>query len=164
MAVIENEFGEIGVDDSLVENKTGGGDEILEMMNGCICCTVRTDLANVLKKLAFRALEGRLEGIIVETTGMANPAPVTQTFFVEHDIRMLYNLDGILTVVDCKHILLHLDEKPQGEDEENESEQQIAFADRVLLNKIDLVDEAELKTIEERVMAVNAHVRVYKTR
>jgi len=131
-------------------------EEIIEMMNGCICCTVRQDLVVVLKKLGQRVAEGslKLDGIVIETTGMADPAPVAQTFFVDPSVSKFCRLDGIITLVDAKHIEQHLDEeKPEGA--ENEAEEQLAFADRVLLNKIDLVDEADLARVEGRIRSIN---------
>ena len=107
LAIIENEFGEVGIDDALLQRnmKEHQEEEIIEMMNGCICCTVRQDLIVVLKKLAARVKRGaRLDGIIIETTGMADPAPVAQTFFVDEDVQQFCRLDGIVTLVDCKHI------------------------------------------------------------
>lgn len=107
-------------------------------MNGCICCTVRGDLVKVLKRLRPRL--DSVDGVIIETTGLADPAPVAQTFFVDEDIQKNYKLDGIITVVDAKHVMEHLaEEKPEGV--ENESVEQIAFADRIILNKTDLVDD-----------------------
>ena len=138
IAVIENEFGEVGVDDELVKEKIGSEEELIEMMNGCICCTVRGDLIKVIKNL-FKKQKGKrkLDGIIIETTGLADPAPVAQTFFVDEDIARLCYLDAIITVVDSKHIIQHLDEvKPEGV--ENESVEQIAFADKILLNKVSI--------------------------
>merc|ERR1719343_501060 len=120
--------------------KMQADEEIIEMMNGCICCTVRQDLVVVLNKLAKRQASGKLklDGIIIETTGMADPAPVAQTFFVDDQIKAQYRLDGIVTVVDAAHIERHLDEeKPEGA--ENESVEQLAFADRIILNKCDLI-------------------------
>jgi G3E family GTPase len=131
-------------------------EEIIEMMNGCICCTVRQDLVAVLKKLAARVASGtlHLDGIVIETTGLADPAPVAQTFFVDSSVRAFCVLDGIITLVDAKHIEQHLDEqKPEGV--ENEAEEQLAFADRVLLNKTDLVSEADLERVEGRIRAIN---------
>merc|ERR1712100_628696 len=138
IAVIENEFGEIGIDDALLQKNTKmqADEEIIEMMNGCICCTVRQDLIVVLNKLAKRIRSGKLklDGIIIETTGMADPAPVAQTFFVDDDVKEFARLDGIVTLVDAKHVEQHLDEeKPEGA--ENEAVEQVAFADRMLLNK-----------------------------
>ena len=149
IAIIENEFGEVGVDDGLVvETK----EEIFEMNNGCICCTVRQDLIRILNKLMRR--KDAFDHIIIETTGLADPAPVAQTFFVDEDLKEDLYLDAILTVVDAAHLSAHLDEiKPEGV--ENESVEQIAFADKILLNKIDLLksddDKASLvKKIDQR--------------
>ena len=121
LAVIENEFGEVGIDDDLLKKNTRmqADEEIIEMMNGCICCTVRQDLVVVLDKLAKRVQAGtlKLDGIVIETTGMADPAPVAQTFFVEPKVAAFARLDGIITLVDAKHIIQHLDEeKPEGTD------------------------------------------------
>ncbi len=158
LAVIENEFGEVGIDDGLLAKNTKmqADEEIIEMMNGCICCTVRQDLIVVLKKLAKRIAAGKLklDGIVIETTGMADPAPVAQTFFVDDDVKAFSRLDGIITLGDAKHIEQHLDEeKPEGA--ENEAVEQVAFADRMLLNKTDLVTEADLVRVEERLRSIN---------
>jgi G3E family GTPase len=125
IAVIENEFGEVGVDNELV---IGADEEIFEMNNGCICCTVRGDLIRILDQLMKR--KDKLDYIIVETTGMANPAPVAQTFWVDDDIKETYSLDAIVTIVDAKHVWLHIDDS-------EECKEQIAFADVILLNKTD---------------------------
>ena len=158
IAVIENEFGEVGIDDELLAKNTKSHveEEIIEMMNGCICCTVRQDLVQVLNKLDARVKSGELEldGIVIETTGMADPAPVAQTFFVDEQVSAFCYLDGIITLVDAKHIEQHLDEeKPQGA--ENEAVEQLAFADRVLLNKVDLVSEEDLLRVEGRIKSIN---------
>jgi G3E family GTPase len=157
LAVIENEFGEVGIDDKLLAKNTKfqAEEEIFEMMNGCICCTVRQDLVVVLNKLATKAKKGlKLDGIIIETTGMADPAPVAQTFFVDDGVKAFCRLDGIVTLIDAKHIEQHLDEeKPEGA--ENESVEQVAFADRMLLNKTDLVETADLDRIEGRLKSIN---------
>merc|ERR1719421_2011182 len=121
------------------------------MNNGCICCTVRGDLITGLRKILKRTEEeGKtLDGVMIETTGLADPAPVAQTFFADDFIQSKYRLDGILTLVDAKHIIQHLDEeKPEGV--ENEAVEQVAFADRILLNKCDLVEKEELKEVESR--------------
>jgi len=136
IAVIENEFGEVGVDDQLVNKRITGTETIIEMSNGCICCTVRVDLIKTLKDLIYK-LE-KFDYILIETTGLADPAPVAQTFFIDPTIKDLYRLDAIITLVDAKHIEQHLDEIKE-EGVENESVEQIAFADKILLNKIDLV-------------------------
>ena len=159
LAVIENEFGEVGIDDALLAKNTKmqADEEIIEMMNGCICCTVRQDLIVVLKKLARRIQEGtlKLDGILIETTGMADPAPVAQTFFVDQMVKSFARLDGIVTLVDAKHIEQHLDEQ-KAEGAENEAIEQVAFADRLLLNKVDLVNNADIERIEARLKSINA--------
>jgi G3E family GTPase len=150
--VIENEFGEVGVDDALVKGKFKEDEEIFEMNNGCICCTVRGDLIRILKNLKKHSK--KFDYVLIETTGLADPAPVAQTFFVDDDICASYELDGIITVIDSKHILQHLEEvKPDGV--ENESVEQVAFADRILINKIDLVTEEELKVLEGKIGSIN---------
>merc|ERR1711937_564514 len=164
LAVIENEFGEVGIDDKLLAKNTKfqAEEEIFEMMNGCICCTVRQDLVVVLNKLATKAKKGlKLDGIIIETTGMADPAPVAQTFFVDDGVKAFCRLDGIVTLIDAKHIEQHLDEeKPEGA--ENESVEQVAFADRMLLNKTDLVSEADLERVESRLRGINAFAPIIR--
>jgi len=158
IAIIENEFGDVGIDDKLLAKNTQmqADEEIIEMMNGCICCTVRQDLIVVLKKLRDRIKAGtlKLDGIVIETTGLADPAPVAQTFFVDEEVQSFSRLDGIVTMVDAKHIEQHLDaEKPEGT--ENEAVEQVAFADRLIVNKTDLVDEADLKRVEARLKTIN---------
>jgi len=157
IAVIENEFGEVGIDDSLVKQKFKSDEDLFEMNNGCICCTVRVDLITILTKLMKRAKEGgpKLDHIIIETTGLADPAPVAQTFFVDENIKCFARLDAIVTLVDAFHIEEHLDEeKPDGV--ENEAVEQVAFADLLLLNKIDLMpEEAKLAHLEGRLRALN---------
>jgi G3E family GTPase len=166
IAVIENEFGEVGIDDNLVKGGSMAEEEnIVEMNNGCICCTVRGDLIAGLKKLIKSSKKSgkTLDGVIIETTGLADPAPVAQTFFADDFVQQHMRLDGILTLVDAKHIIQHLDdEKPEGV--ENEAVEQIAFADRILLNKCDLVDsEEELKEVEKRISAINQSVPIKRT-
>merc|ERR1711871_1671827 len=165
IAVIENEFGDVGIDDALLAKNTAvqSEEEIIEMMNGCICCTVRQDLVQVLDKLAKRVQAGtlKLDGIVIETTGMADPAPVAQTFFVEPKVAAFARLDGIITLIDAKHIEQHLDEeKPEGA--ENEAVEQVAFADRILLNKTDLVSEADLVRIEKRLKSMNTSAEIMR--
>jgi G3E family GTPase len=166
LAVIENEFGDVGIDDDLLAKNTKmqADEEIIEMMNGCICCTVRQDLIVVLNKLAKRVKSGKLklDGIVIETTGMADPAPVAQTFFVDDAVKENFRLDGIVTLVDAKHIEQHLDEeKPEGA--ENEAVEQVAFADRMLLNKIDLVNEEDLVRVEKRLRDINAFAPILRS-
>ena len=158
IAVIENEFGEIGIDDALVLDAE---EEIFEMNNGCICCTVRGDLIRILGNLMRR--RDRFDQIVIETTGLADPAPVAQTFFVDDEIAAQLRLDAIVTVVDAKHLLEHLDDdKPEGV--ENEAIEQLAFADRVVLNKVDLAgSEAELVEVERRIREINALAPIVRT-
>ncbi|WP_394063560.1 CobW family GTP-binding protein [Alcaligenes sp. WGS1538] len=151
IAVIENEFGEIGIDGDLV---IGSTEEIFEMTNGCVCCVAeaRDDLLRVVRQLLERPQ--RLDMIIIETSGLADPYPVAQTFFLDDPIRAQTYLDGVVTLVDAKHIGLHLDEvKDDGID--NQAVDQIVCADRVVLNKADLVDEAELAQVRERIRKLN---------
>ncbi len=148
IAVIENEFGEIGVDQDLVIN---ADEEIFEMNNGCICCTVRGDLIRILGNLVKR--RDKFDRILLETTGLADPGPVAQTFFVDDETRDAFSLDGVVTMVDAKHAELHLDDS-------DEASSQIAFADVILINKIDLVDDAEVEALERRLRTMNAMARI----
>ncbi len=152
IAVIENEFGEVGVDHELV---IGADEEIFEMNNGCICCTVRGDLIRILGQLMKR--KDKFDYIIVETTGLANPAPVAQTFWVDDEMKEQMSLDAIITVVDTKHVWLHIDNS-------SECQEQIAFADVILLNKIDLVSAGELEKLENKIQRMNPQAKVYKTK
>jgi G3E family GTPase len=147
IAVIENEFGEVGVDNAIIES---GSEQIVEMNNGCICCTVRGDLIRILGSLKQRRDKGELkfDRVIIETTGMADPGPVAQTFFVDEEIGEYYLLDSILTVVDAKHAKTQLDEF-------HEAQEQVGFADRILMSKTDLVGEAEVKSLTERIKRMN---------
>ena len=159
-AVIENEFGEIGVDEKILNENVG--EEVIEVMNGCICCTVRGDLVEALKRL-YKRVE-QFNGVIIETTGLADPAPVAQTFFVDDEIQKLYRLDSIITVVDAKHILPRLHEtKPDGV--ENEAVEQVVFADKILLNKVDLAagKEHELVAIERELLSLNPTAPILRT-
>ena len=157
-AVIENEFGEIGIDENILVESSE--ESIIEVMNGCICCTVRGDLTEVLDNMHERIKD--FDGVIIETTGLADPAPVAQTFFADERVSNNYYLDGIITVVDAKHIVQHLDEeKPEGV--ENESVEQLAFADRIMLNKIDLVSEEELGNVESRIKSINGFAPIFHT-
>ena len=209
IAVIENEFGEVGIDDALLATnaRVESEDQILEVLNGCICCTVRKDLVSVMQKLAKRVANGeiKLDAIVIETTGMADPSPVAQTFFVDEAVKDFARLDGIITLVDAAHIEQHLDDE-KAEGVENEAVEQaprippppraravpaastaqlrhhsrqlgshspaaaalagfagvcarpaaqVAFADRLLLNKVDLVQEADLTRVEARLRTIN---------
>jgi G3E family GTPase len=150
IAVIENEFGEVGVDNQLVIQSD---EEIFEMNNGCICCTVRGDLLRILTRLMKR--KDRLDAIIIETTGLANPGPVAQTFFSDPEMKENFQLDAIVTLVDAKHVLLHLDDSP-------EALKQIAFADVIVLNKTDLISPAELDALEARLHGINAVAKIHR--
>ncbi|MBM3757338.1 MAG: GTP-binding protein [Acidobacteria bacterium] len=152
IAVIENEFGEVGVDNELVVNAE---EEIFEMNNGCICCTVRGDLIRILGNLMKR--KDSFDHILIETTGLADPAPVAQTFFVDDEMKERLALDGIVTMVDTKHIWQHIDDS-------DEAKEQIAFADVMLLNKIDLVEPAEVDKLEARIRQMNPAAKIYRTR
>ena len=157
-AVIENEFGDVGIDENILVETSE--ESIIEVMNGCICCTVRGDLTEVLENMYDRIKD--FDGVIIETTGLADPAPVAQTFFADERVADKYNLDGIITVVDAKHIEQHLDdEKPEGV--ENESVEQLAFADRIMLNKIDLVNDQELANVEARIKSINGFAPIFRT-
>ncbi|HUW79868.1 MAG TPA: GTP-binding protein, partial [Acidocella sp.] len=149
-AVIINEFGELGVDNDLVVDSD---EEVFEMNNGCICCTVRGDLIRIVSGLMKRAQ--KFDGIIVETTGLANPAPVAQTFFVDEDVKAKTRLDAIVTVVDAKHFLARLADSPEAED-------QVAFADVIVLNKLDLVTPEELAAVEARIKSINRYAEIHK--
>ena len=149
-AVIINEFGELGVDNDLVVD---ADEEVFEMNNGCICCTVRGDLIRILGALMKRSR--KFDGIIVETTGLANPAPVAQTFFVDEGIRAQTRLDAIVTVVDAANLPARLADS-------EEASAQIAFADVVVLNKLDLVDADALAAVEARIRAINPMVRIIR--
>ena len=150
VAVIVNEFGEVGIDNQLIID---ADEEIFEMNNGCICCTVRGDLIRIINNLMKR--RDKFDHIVIETTGLADPAPVIQTFFVDEDMRDKLLLDAVVTVVDAKHIWQHWDAE--------EVQEQIAFADVVLLNKTDLVTDAELAELEKRIRAMNAMAKIHRT-
>ena len=149
-AVIVNEFGEIGIDNDLV---VGADEEVFEMNNGCVCCTVRGDLIRVVQGLMKR--KGGFDGIVIETTGLADPGPVAQTFFVDEEVRSKAKLDSVTTVVDAKHIDLRLNDS-------REAREQIAFADQIVLNKTDLVPEPELKAIEARLRRLNPLAPIHR--
>ena len=150
-AVVINEFGELGVDNDLVVD---ADEEVFEMNNGCICCTVRGDLIRIIGGLVKR--KGDLDGIIVETTGLADPAPVAQTFFVDEDVKARTRLEAIVTVVDAKNLPARLADS-------KEAEEQIAFADIVLLNKMDLVSPEEAAEVERRIRAINPQVEIRRS-
>lgn len=150
IAVIENEYGEIGIDHELVVQSD---EEIFEMNNGCICCTVRGDLIRILGRLMQR--KHKFDHILIETTGMADPAPVAQTFFMDEEMKSKLRLDAIITLVDARHVVNHLDS--------NECNAQLAFGDVVLLNKTDLVDESSLQDLEDRITQMNRMATIHRT-
>jgi len=150
-AVIVNEFGEIGIDNDLV---VGAEEEVFEMNNGCVCCTVRGDLIRILDGLLKR--RGRFDGILIETTGLADPAPVAQTFFLDDTVGGRTALDAVVTVADAKWLKARLRDAP-------EAKNQIGFADIILLNKTDLVTAEELHDVESRIRAINPYARMHRT-
>src|SRR3989441_9361146 len=150
-AVIVNEFGEIGIDNDLI---IGADEEVFEMNNGCVCCTVRGDLVRILDGLMRR--KGKFDAVIVETTGLADPAPVAQTFFVDENVGRKTRLDAVVTVADAKWLKDRLKDAP-------EAKNQIAFADVILLNKTDLVASDELGEVEARIRGINPYAKLHKT-
>jgi G3E family GTPase len=154
IAVIENEFGEVGVDGALIEKSD---EQILEMNNGCICCTVRGDLIRILGTLKEKRDKGELkfDRVVIETTGMADPGPVAQTFFTDEEIGNYYLLDSILTVVDAKHA-------PKQLDEFHEAQEQVGFADRILMSKTDLVSENDVQNLSKRLKRMNPRAPIKK--
>jgi G3E family GTPase len=154
IAVIENEFGEVSIDDGLVIQAT---EEVVTLDNGCICCTVRGDLQKTIHDLLDR--RDNFDYILIETTGLADPTPVAVTFYFDEKIKSMASLDAIVTVVDSAHVIQHLNEKkPDGA--MNESVQQIAFADKILVNKTDLVNEAKLKEVKEEILSINQFAKL----
>lgn len=151
VAVIVNEFGEVGIDNQLIID---ADEEVFEMNNGCICCTVRGDLIRIIGNLMRR--RDRFDHLVIETTGLADPAPVIQTFFVDDEVQTQARLDAVVTVVDARHIWQHW--------EADEAVEQIAFADVILLNKTDLVTAEELAELERRIRGMNAIAKIYRTR
>ena len=150
-AVIVNEFGEIGIDNDLV---VGADEEVFEMNNGCICCTVRGDLIRILDGLMRQ--KGKFDGIIVETTGLADPAPVAQTFFMDENVGRKTKIDAVVTVADAKWLNERLKDAP-------EAKNQIAFADVILINKTDLVSSEQLSEVEARIRGINPYAKLHKT-
>jgi G3E family GTPase len=150
-AVIVNEFGEINIDNDLIVESD---EEVFEMNNGCVCCTVRGDLIRVVEGLVKRP--GGFDGILVETTGLADPVPVAQTFFMDDDVRARAKLDAVVTIADAKHLTESLADSP-------EAQEQIGFADVILINKTDLVAPEELAAVEARIRAMNPHALIHRT-
>ncbi|KXZ50419.1 hypothetical protein GPECTOR_16g593 [Gonium pectorale] len=158
IAIIENEFGEIDIDSSLVVNQValveGSSDTVTTLANGCLCCTVRGDLIKALNNLYDRRKD--YDHIIIETTGLANPAPIITSFYADPDLPSKVKLDGVVTVVDAKHVTRHLDAKDEDPEKVNEAVEQVAYADRIIINKTDLVTPADVKALQSRLRAVNA--------
>ena len=150
-AVIVNEFGELGVDGDLI---VGADEEIFQMNNGCICCSVRGDLIRMIGEILSRA--ETLDGIIIETTGLAEPAPVIQTFFMDPAINAGTRLDAVVTVVDARHVMRQLEESA-------EVESQIAIANVILFNKVDLLSSEELDEVEQHIGAMNRFSTIHRT-
>lgn len=160
IAVLENEFGEVSIDDGLVAEAMDAPEDIITMDNGCVCCSVRGDLVRTLGQLATRRKD--FDAIILETTGLADPAPVIYTIQTNPKMSEHYRIDSLITLADCKHIGLHLDEKkPDGS--VNEALQQVAFADKILLNKIDLVTTEEKEAVKARLASINKFATVIET-
>ena len=157
IAVIENEFGEAGIDNELLVQDRD--EQIIEMNNGCICCTVRGDLVRILGELAAKRAAGSLhfDRVVIETTGLADPAPVAQTFFVDEAVVQRFLLDAIVTLVDAKHAPAQLDEH-------HEAQEQVGFADRILLSKTDLVDDASLQSLRQRLVRMNPRAKISESR
>ena len=157
IAVIENEFGEAGIDNELLVQEQG--EQIIEMNNGCICCTVRGDLVRILGELAAKRKAGtaNFDRVVIETTGLADPAPVAQTFFVDEDISQSYMLDAIITLVDAKHAHQQLDEH-------HEAQEQVGFADYILLTKTDLVSPLEIQALRTRLSRMNPRAGIFESR
>lgn len=156
IAVIENEFGEENIDNEILVERSS--EHIVEMNNGCICCTVRGDLIEALSNLARKRDAGEIyfDRIVIETTGLANPGPVAQTFFVDEEVGMHYLLDAVVTVVDARHGMMQLDQH-------EEAQRQVGFADKILISKTDLVDEAQLAELTARVMRINPRAPISKS-
>lgn len=148
IAVIENEFGQENIDNEILVRDTG--EQIVEMNNGCICCTVRGDLIVALNNLAQKRAAGEIafDRVVIETTGLANPGPVAQTFFVDEEVGANYMLDAVVTVVDARHAMMQLDQH-------EEAQRQVGFADKILLSKTDLVDAAAVEALKTRLHRIN---------
>ena len=155
----ENEFGEIDIDGELVAFQENSTEDIMLLNNGCLCCTVRGDLVDMLDKLV-KERSGQFDHILIETTGLANPAPIIQTFYLEPDLLDALRLDGVVTLIDAKHAGLHLDKVMPSDDVVNEALEQVAFADRLVINKTDLVDDVALRSLEFRLRNINNLARM----
>jgi G3E family GTPase len=158
--VVENEFGEVSIDDSLVGENMKAKEDIIMMDNGCVCCSVRGDLVRTFGMLCSRRKD--FDAIIIETTGLADPAPILFTFNSNALLQDNYRIDSIVCLVDAKHVGIHLDEvKPEGDI--NEAENQIAFSDRIILNKLDLVSKDELEDVKDRIRSMNSFAALIYT-
>ncbi|KAK4761044.1 hypothetical protein SAY87_005937 [Trapa incisa] len=161
IAVIENEYGEVDIDGSLVAAKSAGVEDIVMLNNGCLCCTVRGDLVRMIAELVSKK-KGKFDHIVIETTGLANPAPIIQTFYAEDEVFNEVKLDGVVTLVDAKHVGFHLDDvKPKGV--VNEAVEQIAYADRIIVNKTDLVGEPDIASLVQRIRNINGMAHLKRT-
>lgn len=160
ICVVENEFGEVAIDNDLVTENLASREDIITLDNGCVCCSVRGDLVRAFGMLVSRRKE--FDAIIIETTGLADPSPIVFTFNSNALIQDNYRIDSVVCLVDAKHINIHLDDK-KAEGDINEAEHQIAFADRIVLNKLDLVSKEELEDVEERIKSMNAFATLIKT-
>lgn len=161
IAVIENEYGEVDIDGSLVAAKSAATEDIVMLNNGCLCCTVRGDLVRMISELVNRK-KGKFDHIVIETTGLANPAPIIQTFYAEDQVFNDVKLDGVVTLVDAKHAGFHLDEvKPKGI--VNEAVEQVAYADRIIVNKTDLVGEQDIASLVQRIRNINRMAQLKRT-
>merc|ERR550534_1835063 len=162
--VIQNEFGSIEIDGTLAEDAMFSKEDIQILDNGCACCTVRGDLGRAFIEILMKSQETGvdIEHIIVETTGLANPGPIIQTFYQEANVAMSLKLDGILTVIDAKNVLKHIDEVP-AEGKVNESVEQVSFADRILLNKMDLITGSEAQIIKDKIRSINSFAKIIPT-
>ncbi|XXG43847.1 hypothetical protein AAC387_Pa01g3793 [Persea americana] len=162
IAVIENEFGEVDIDGSLVASHSSVAEDIVMVNNGCLCCTVRGDLVKLLLELVKKKRD-KFDHIVIETTGLAKPAPVIETFCTDDMVARYVKLDGIVTLVDCKHAMQHLNEvKPRWV--VNEAVEQVAYADRIILNKIDLVNEDDLEALSEKIKNINAMAQIRRAK
>ncbi len=160
ICVVENEFGEVSIDDDLVMENVKSKEDFIMMDNGCVCCTVRGDLVRTFGALVARRKD--FDAIIIETTGLADPAPILFTFTTNELLKDHYRIDSIVCMVDSKHVGQHLDEKREAGDI-NEAENQIAFSDRIVLNKLDLVSKEELSDLKDRISAMNSFAVLIET-
>ncbi|KAL6651321.1 hypothetical protein ACP70R_010246 [Stipagrostis hirtigluma subsp. patula] len=162
IAVIENEFGEVDIDSSLVASHSSVAEDIVMVNNGCLCCTVRGDLVKMLLKLVKQKGD-KFDHIVIETTGLAKPGPVIETFCSDELVSKYVKLDGVVTLVDCKHAMKHLNEV-KARWVVNEAVEQVAYADRIILNKIDLVDDAELEALTNKIKLINGMAQMTKSK